>query len=127
MAVGYQGQKWNVTMHYEWHLPLCINSGCESMQDGILHCDVSQARSTGAWVLALLWRPLIWSPQASGSMGGGCQLFAILVGPGLKSPDSHGWNGQSPPLIGPRGMLSPQCGSSVGCGGKAGLGDPGLS
>lgn len=60
-------------------------------------------------------------------MGGSCQLFAILVGPGPKSPDSWGWNAQSQTLIGQRGMLSRHCGSGVGCGGKAGLGDPGLA
>ena len=79
-------------------------------------------RSTGVLVLGLQQSPLIWSPQAGDSMGGGCQLFAILVGPGPRSLDSHGWNAQSPPLIGPRGMLGPHCGSGVSRGGGRWIG-----
>ena len=79
-------------------------------------------RSTGVLVLGLLQGPLIWSPQAGGSMGVGCQLFAILVGPGPRSLDSHRWNAQSPPLIDPRGMLGPHCSSAVGCDGGRWIG-----
>ena len=94
MVVGYHGQKWESVM----------------------------GRSTGVLVLGLLQGPLIWSPQSGGSLGGGCQLFAILVGPGPRSPDSRGCNGQSPPLIGPRGMLGPHCGSGVGRSGGCWIG-----